>query len=423
MNRLALVILIATVSFSSAWASDDNKDVTGLKTLPDYLSYAALNNADLKAKFEHWKAAIEQIPMSKALDDPKFTYSYFIEEVETRVGPQKNKFGIMQTFPWFGEIQARTDAASAKANVAKQQYEAAKLNLFRDVKGAFYEFSYLDSAIGIAKENLELIKHFEEVARTKYRSSEATHPDMIRSQIELAKLEDVLKSLEKFKEPTVARLNSILNRKVGADLNWPKKEKSAEVKIVRKNVIESVVRKNPEIAGLGWQKQAAEAEVKIAKKKFYPDIGVGIDWIQTGNARNSGVSGSGQDAVAVMFSVNIPLWQKSKKAAHRQSKARVRQYQHKKMDIQNKKIRQAMEIIYDIEDSKRKMSLYGDVLVSKAQDLVQSSESAYRAGTIDFLSLIDAQRMLLKYQLNHDRAITDNKKSIAELEALVGEEL
>ena len=140
-------------------------------------------------------------------------------------------------------------------------------------------------------------------------------------------------------------------------------------------------------------------------------------------SRNSSVSGSGQDAVAVMFSVNIPLWQKSYKAAERQARARVRQYQHKKMDIQNKKIRQALEIIYDIEDSKRKMSLYGDVLVSKAQDLVQSSESAYRAGTIDFLSLIDAQRMLLKYQLNHDRAITDNNKSIAELEALTGEEL
>lgn len=423
MNRLTLVTLIAAVLFSTARASGGNTDVADLKTLSDYLSYAALNNAGLKSKFEQWKASLEQIPQSRALDDPKFTYSYFIEEVETRVGPQKNKFGIMQTFPWFGKIKARTDAASAKANVAKQKYEAAKLNLFRDVKGAYYEFSYLDSAISIAKENLELIKHFEEVARTKYRSSGATHPDVIRSQIELAKLEDVLKSLEKFKEPTVARLNSILNRKADADLNWPQKEKLSEVEIVRKNVIEKVVRRNPEIAGLDWQKQAAWAEVEIAKKNFYPNIGVGVDWIQTGDARNPGVSGSGQDAVAVMFSVNIPLWQKSYKAAERQARARVRQYQHEKMDVQNKKIRQALEIIYDIEDSNRKISLYGNVLVSKSQDLVQSSESAYRVGEVDFLSLIDAQRLLLKYQLNYDRAITDNNKSIAELEALMGEEL
>jgi outer membrane protein TolC len=328
----------------------------------------------------------------------------------------------MQTFPWFGEIEARTDAASAKANVAKEQYQAAKLKLFQNVKDAFYEFSYLATAIDIAKENLELLKHFEEVARTKYRASEATHPDVIRAQIELATLEDILKSLEKLREPTVARLNSILNRKSDAKLQWPRKEQPIEVEIIRKDIIEKVVRANPELAELDWQKEAAKAEVEIAKKKFYPDIGLGVDWIQTDGASMPGVRDSGKDPVVLMFSMNIPLWHDSYKAAERQAQANVRKFQQKKIDLQNKKIFQALQIIYDIEDSKRKMGLYGNTLVSKAQELVKSSESAYRAGTVDFLSLIDAQRMLLKYQLDYDRAITDNQQSIAELESLIGEQ-
>ena len=65
----------------------------------DYLAYAALNNAGLKAAFEQWKAAVEQVPQAESLPDPKFTYGYFINEVETRVGPQRQKFGIMQVFP------------------------------------------------------------------------------------------------------------------------------------------------------------------------------------------------------------------------------------------------------------------------------------------------------------------------------------
>ena len=142
-----------------------------VQTLADYLRYASLNNAELKAKFEEWKAALEQIPQAKALDDPRFTYGYFIEEVETRVGPQRQKFGIMQVFPWFGKIEARTDIASAKAKAARQRYETTKLKLFRQVKVAFYEFTYLATAIDIAKQNLELLKHFEEVARTKYRTA------------------------------------------------------------------------------------------------------------------------------------------------------------------------------------------------------------------------------------------------------------
>jgi len=425
MNRQVLGIMgvVMLVSISPVMASQQPTDTNDLQVLLSYLRYASLNNVELKAKFEEWKAALEQVPQAKALDDPKFTYSYFIEEVETRVGPQRNKFGIMQVFPWFGKIEARTDVATAKAKAAKQRYEANKLKLFWRVKDAFYEFTYLATAINTAKENLELLQHFEEIARTKYRAATARHPDIIRAQVELAKLEDVLKSLEQLREPIVAGLNSVLNRPSDAELTWPKKELPREVKLNRQYIIEALIRTNPKLAELNWEVEAAKAKVELAKKKFYPDIGVGVDWIQTDGAISPGVRDSGKDPVVLMFSMNIPLWRDSYKAAERQAKANVRKTQQQKIDTENKTIAQAIQVLYDVEDSQRKMHLYGDFLVLKAEELVQASESAYRAGTIDFLSLIDAQRMLLRYTLDHERAITNNQQKIAELEMLIGREL
>ncbi len=420
---LRIIAIVVLVSATSVFASPQSNDVNDLQDLPGYLRFASLNNAELKARFEQWKAALEQVPQAKALDDPKFTYSYFIEEVETRVGPQRNKFGIMQVFPWFGKIEARTDVAAAKAKAARQRYEADKLKLFWQVKDAFYEFTYLATAIDTAKENLELLQHFEEVALTKYRAATATHPDIIRAQVELAELEDVLKSLEEFREPTVARLNSVLNRPSYAKLAWPRKEPTRQLQLNRQYLIESLIRNNPRLAELNWEVEAAKARVELAKKNFYPDIGVGLDWIQTDGAASGGVRDSGKDPVILMFSMNIPLWRDSYKAAERQAKANVRKTQHQKIDTENKTIAQAIKVLYDVEDSQRKMHLYGDILVSKAQELVHASESAYRAGTIDFLSLIDAQRMLLRYTLDHERAITNNQQKLAELEMLIGTEL
>jgi len=422
-KTIVLTLVVLLVSISPVKASEQPYDTNDLQTLPDYLRFASLNNAELKAKFEEWKAALEQVPQAKALEDPKFTYSYFIEEVETRVGPQRNKFGIMQVFPWFGKIEARSDVAAAKAQAANQRYEANKLKLFWQVKNAFYEFTYLATAIDTAKENLELLQHFEEIARTKYRTATATHPDIIRVQVELANLEDVLRSLEQLRAPTVARLNSVLNRPAGVKLAWPMKEPTRKVQLNRQHIIEALIVNNPELAELNWEVEAAKAKVELAKKKFYPDIGVGVDWIQTDGAASGGVRDSGKDPVVLMFSMNIPLWRDSYKAAERQAKANVRKTQQQKIDIENKTIAQAIQVLYDVEDSQRKMHLYGDVLVSKAQELVQASESAYRAGTIDFLSLIDAQRMLLKYTLDHERAITNNQQKLAELEMLIGKEL
>ncbi len=168
----------------------------------------ALHNAGLKAAFEEWKAAVEQIPQAETLPDPTFTYSYFIEQIQTQ-----QQAGIMQMFPWFGKIEARTDAAAAAAKAAQKRYEAARLELFAQVKDVFYEYAYLANATRIARDNVELMQHFEEVARTKYITAAATHPDIIRAQIEVAKLQDELVSLERLRGPTVARANAVLNRR------------------------------------------------------------------------------------------------------------------------------------------------------------------------------------------------------------------
>ena len=154
------LILAITLPGGVNLAGQQVTDPNSPETLQDYLRVAFLNNAELKASFEQWKAALQKAAQAKGLDDPTFTYSYYIEHVETRVGPQRHKFGIMQVFPWFGKIEARTDAAAAQAKAARQRYEAAKLKLFWQVKEGFYEYLYLASAIEIAKQNLELLKHF-----------------------------------------------------------------------------------------------------------------------------------------------------------------------------------------------------------------------------------------------------------------------
>jgi len=420
---LCLIIFFSTAINSIVYSQQTDVNDETLVTLPGYLRYAALNNAGLKAAFERWKVAIEQIPQAKSLPDPKFTYGYFINEVETRVGPQRQKFGIMQVFPWFGKIEARTDAAAAAAKDAWKLYEAAKLKLFFEVKDAFYEYTYLARAVEIASENLQLIKYFEEVARTKYMAAAAGHPDVIRAQVELARLEDQLRALEDLREPIVARLNAVLNRRSFEMLPWPQREKIRAVEVNRQQIIAMLRAGNPELQALDFELEGAKSRVELAKKKFYPDIGVGVDWVQTDGALGAGVRDSGQDPVILMFTMNLPIWRDSYTAAELQAKANLRKTSQQKIEVENTTIARAEQVLYDFEDSDRKIKLYGDVLIPKAGELLEASETAYKAGTVDFLSLIDAQRTLLKFQLLYERVATNNRQKLAELEMLAGPQL
>ncbi len=108
--------------------------------LYDLLQFAALRNPAVEAAFNRWKAAAERIPQAGALPDPRFTFGHFFESVETRVGPQNQRFGLSQAFPWFGTLGLKSDVATQNALIAEQQFAAAQNRLYASVTKAYAEY-------------------------------------------------------------------------------------------------------------------------------------------------------------------------------------------------------------------------------------------------------------------------------------------
>ena len=382
-------------------------------TLKDYTSYAESHNAGIKSSYQQLQMALEQVPQAKALPDPQVTYNYWTKQSDLQM---KQTVGVMQMFPWFGKIDARTQAAIKETSAAQQKYQAARVALFKEIKEGFYEFAYLARATDTAIENLELFKHFEEVARTKHMTTTTGHPDVIRAQVEIAKMEDVLRGLNQLREPTVSRLRTALTLPADANLPWPKTEEFNAVELDYERLANILRQKNPELAGLNYEAMAAGSKITLAEKNFYPDIGVGVMWE---NMDNRG----GRDGVAMVFQMNLPLWRDSYSAGARQAQAQKASIEQQKIETENVLLTKASQSLYEYRDSIRKIRLYRNTLIPKGRELLQASEAAYREGTIDFLSLIDAQRMLLDYHLSLQRAIADNQQKLAELEMLAGTEL
>jgi len=409
---ISLVTVVIIIS-PYACAFGEPNETNRFLTLRDYLEYAESHNAGLKSSYQQWQAALEQVPQAKALPDPQVTYNYWTRQSDLQM---KQTAGVMQTFPWFGKIDARTEAAVKETSAAQQKYQAARLALFKEVKEGFYEFAYLARATDTAIENLELFKHFEEVARTKHMTTTTGHPDVIRAQVEIAKMEDILRGLNQLREPMVSRLRTALTLSADANLPWPKTEEFNAVELDYERLANILRQKNPELASLNYEAMAAGSKITLAEKNFYPDIGVGVNWE---NMDNRG----GRDGVSLVFSMNLPLWRDSYSAGARQAQAQKASIEQQKIETENVLLTKAAQSLYEYRDSIRKIRLYRNTLIPKGRELLQASEAAYREGTIDFLSLIDAQRMLLDYHLSLQRAIADNRQKLAELEMLAGTEL
>lgn len=391
-------------------------------TLLDYLRIAALNNPGLEAAFYRWKAALEKVPQVKSLPDPRFNYGYFVQEVETRVGPQEQKIGIAQTFPWFGKLNLRGERAGEAAIAARAQYEGTKAGLFYKVKEAYYELYFLSKAIAITQENISLLKHLESVAQARFRSgSDVT--GVVKAQVELGKLEDRLSSLVDLKTPIAAKLNAAMNRSMEAKIPWPKGFTTSDAKFTDQEVMEVLDESNPELLALNAKVSETTKSLELAKKEFWPDVTLGVDYIETGEARMAGVSDSGEDAIMVMGSINIPLWWGKYRAGVREAEAR-RTGAIKSLENRENVLEADLKMsLYKFHDAQRKISLFGNTLTPLAKTSLEVAEQAYETGKADFLQLIDAQRLLLDIQLSHQRALTDREQRLAEIEMLIGRDL
>ena len=389
-------------------------------TLADYLTYAALNNPGLRAGFFRWQAAVEKVPQAEALPDPRLTYGRFIREIETRVGPQRHKVGISQTFPWFGKRRLRGDVAAMAALAAQRRYDALRLKLFHEVSSAHAEYYYLSRAIATTRENVALVKYLEEVTRTKYMAAAAGHPDVIKAQVELGKLEDRLQALMDMRAPLSAKLDAALGHSGREPLPWPESLPEESIGVAQDDVLAWLTEANPQLAALKFNVMKAEAAVELSRKQYYPDVTLGLDYVETDSARMPGVDDSGKDPVVAMVSINLPIWRAKYRAAEREALGRLHAAQEAVRDKANTLESDAKLALYEVRDAERRASLYRHTLIPKAKQSLKATTTAYIGGKASFLDLIETQRVLLEFQLSFERSLADHAQALARLEMLVG---
>lgn len=404
----------------AAAASTDVDELAEAADLAQLLHYARANNPGLEAAFQRWKGALERVPQATTLPEPRMSFSGYLSEVETRVGPMQARVGLAQPFPWFGELELAGNVAFEAAEAAREMLEAARLDLDQRVRDAWYEYAWLEQAIVITLGNRELLAHWESVSRARLETGLGRHSDVIRAQVELGKLEDRVQTLTDLRRPLEARLNAALNRPSDAPLPKPTFPLPELPELQEPQLSAALVSTNPVLRALEHRIEAAEHGADLAEKAFYPDFFVGADYTFIGSAENPGVSGSGDDALALTLGFDLPIWRSSYRAGVREAEAQMKGARMEQEETRNRLSSDLEMALYQFRDGDRRVGLFRDSLIPKGEESVQALDTAYQAGDEGFLDLIDAQRVLLEFQLQAARAEADRAKALAEIERITG---
>lgn len=422
MKRQTVILgfLVLLLTSGSAWCAEAPEG-RGLELEP-LLNEARERNPAIMAAREQWQGAGEMVAVRRALPDPQLSYSYLLENVETRVGPQRHVLGIKQKFPFYGKRDLRAEAAAKEAEAAQAAYEAVRQEVIRRVKNAFYDLFYTWKIIDITLAEKAVLKRFEQIALTKYATGKGGQQNILKVQVELSKLEDRLLELADLRQRTEAVLNALLDRPAEQPLERPSEPRMRAFYYLQDQLFRLAEAHRPELKQTAAWIGKSEQIYRLAQKEYYPDVTVGATYIEVGEGPLP-VSDNGQDAFNVMFSINLPIW-REKLASGLRGAARLREASRRRReDVRNRVLAEVKDTYFRIQTARETVSLYRNVLVPQAEQSLRSAEAGYITGEASFLDLLDAERILLKIQTGYWRAYTDYLKRIADMERAAGTEL
>jgi outer membrane protein TolC len=393
-------------------------------TLEAYIATALRQSPTLRASFERWRAAIHRIPQARRLPEPTLTYGYFIQSVETRVGPQRHRVGLSMGFPWPTKLTAGADAASIAARSKQRQFEARALTLGQQVAEVYWQLWLVKRTRTVQRDQLEVLRALSEATRVRVEVSSANLSDLNQVDLAVSRIEDVLSGLDERESALSAQLLAAIGTTSGqATPIAPSQEPDGGVPADTREALIAEATAHPRIESLELMSESSLSKVRQARADRAPSFTVGVDWIETGEAMDPNTPGSGTDPVIVMLGLKLPVWTYAYRGAEEEARSESAAFHADAIDASNQAEAAMEQALSAIRDSDRRISLYRDTLIPQAEAAYASVVGAYQTGRSTVAATLIAQRELLDLQLGLVRAQAAHAMAWARLEQIVGREV
>jgi outer membrane protein TolC len=221
----------------------------------------------------------------------------------------------------------------------------------------------------------------------------------------------------------MAKLAAILNQPTDAEFPWPPSVPVMLVSMSDEELVRELLKNNPQLKRYEYLEAREKSGIRLAQKDYFPEFTFGVETIITDQALVPTTPDSGKDPVIASVTVNIPFWWEKRRAAVREGEAKELSAERGGAATRQALLSDVQLALYKYRDAQRKIDLYQNTLIPKAEESLAVTLEAFQAGTRSSIDLIDAEKTLLEFELSYIRALADQAQRLAELEMLVGMEI
>ena len=403
-----------------------------------YIQEAIGRNPGIQAAIAEARAKLERVPQVMSLPDPMIRAVVRPEPIQTAAGDMYFTLGVAQTIPLLTKLERAGNVAAAETRMALEQLNAKRVELIADVERAYWQIYRLDRYVEITRDNRRLLEDLERVVDTQYQVGKVQQQDLLRVQIELAKLRDDEHRYEIRRASAEAALNQLTDRprQRQVPLTEP-----ADVPTLQADVDSLVAladEHSPELAALRQQVERDREQIELAKLGYWPDVTLGFEWNYLDGREpfippvnpNTGVrpainrkSEVGDDNWAITLQMNVPIWTQRIEARKREARQHLLATQSELLSKENLIAFRIFDAWSRVEAQKQTLRVLESELIPQSRQTYEVTLTAYQASEADFLTLIDNWRRWLDLELMRHRETVDLETAFADLQREVGLQL
>lgn len=384
-------------------------ELSGAHRVEDYVVFALQQNADVQAARQRVAAMANRVPQAASLEDPMLEANYPSKGAQFAFGFQQ--YRVSQKVPWPGKLRTRAAAAEDETNMARADLGAAELQVIADVKQAYYQMYIVQKSIDVTLRQRQLLADISNNATARYEAGLVSQQDVLRSQVEISKVENELISLRQQLQSSQARLARLLHvspeTRMRAVDELPEQQLPQDVE----RLYETAIRLRPELQSQLAAIRRDRRMVELARLNYRPDIIAGTMYMQMPNPPDALISG---------VSMNVPIYRKRLAAAVREAEATVAADRRKYDSLRDRTQEEAKDLFVRIEADRQMLRLFRSSIIPQADQTLQVSIQGYEAGKVDYLQMLDNWQQLLTYRISAYRLEGQLRQDLAELERIVG---
>jgi len=367
------------------------------------------------------EAARARVSSAKLPPDPELQLGFMNRELPS-LAPMDplgmTQIQLTQTLPLGGKLRLGGRVAANNADAARARATDVRWDVRARAAMTFYDLYAAESQLSIARETKRLVQDIAKVSQSMYSVGEAKQADVLRAQVEIARMTEDITRMESTRLSIASKLIATL------DLPLTSAPRSARAPMLPDSLppleilaAEAELRRPMVIAGEKDLAAAADQE-RLARKEIWPDLQVGLQYGWRSGEKGTERMGS------LMLGASIPVYARSRQLRMRDEAAAMRRMSEADVTAMRAETRgRVAELYADYMRAKNLRALYRTTVLPQAEATVTASFAAYRVGDVNLMTLLDNQMTVNRYRQELVMLDAEQGKAVAEMEMLLGREL